>query len=67
VADKHCVEGRASRKPFTHAVYTKLGHFCSQHTSRALAEKAITRLVRMSNGKLTADYFEITQLPGTRA
>jgi hypothetical protein len=50
-----------SRSKYTHRVIRK-GGLCSEHGSRALADKAVARLVAMSRGKLTATDFQIEEI-----
>lgn len=53
-------------RKYTHKV-TRNGSLCSEHTSHALAEKAVARYVAMSNGKLTKENFKIEeQKPSVR-
>lgn len=57
----------AHKKPFTHIVSRSTGitagGLLSEHTSYALAEKAVARYVAMSNGRLSAKDFVILPWP----
>jgi hypothetical protein len=50
-----------SASRYTHRIVLR-GSLCSQHTGKALAEKARGRLVAMSNGKLTTADFQIEEI-----
>lgn len=53
--------------PYTHRIITPTGGLASEHRSLANAEKAQRRLVKMSNGKLTAAAFPIEAIESDTA